>query len=711
MLQRNRARIPLIRQVDPGECGLACLAMLAGAYGVNVRLRDLRREFGVPVAGTTVKTLVNISAELGFAARPLQAKLNQLNKVRVPCILHWDFNHYVIFLGGKRGRYTIIDPAIGKRTISKDELSCSFTGIAIEIEQVRKVSPRVGTSRLGFFQYWLSGSGISGRAAMVFLLYLGAKALVALTPLFLQLAVDWHLSEPSSDADKNLSVLDLAMIFGLAALLQGYVTWRRWAHTSEFGSHLNLESGNLIFRSVLGRDLRFFENRSSGDIMSRFQSAEALNRILSSSLVEALFDGLISMLLLITIFLYSPMIASLVIISGIGYCLLCQSLVARRKAATCERIAAESLQQSLLIETVESAQTLVLAGAQNQYSSRWANESVNRYNKELNCHALEATQRGAFSLIFGIDAVVCTFVAVLSAISQDISVGMVFAVLSYRAIFVPAFGKLVDQLFSLSAERHHLDRIEELVSPENLDPERKFNCPSSAANVPTLNTAESSHAEGQDAVVLRGVSFQYSHFEPSIISDCTFQLPRNKMSAIVGPSGSGKSTLLKLIMGVVSPTAGVINVFGRDQASIDLAELRKHFGAVMQDDRLLSGTVEQNITLFDPEIDRASIERCAKAAEIHDYITSIPMGYDAEVGQRGATLSGGQRQRLMIARALCMEPEILVLDEGTCHLDIETEAKVLSNLRKLLDRMTVVYVSHRAEAIEAADHVIQLSSS
>lgn len=681
-------RVPVVLQTEAAECGLACLAMVASAHGHRTDLATLRQRFSVSSKGVTLKELVRMAEALRLQPRALRAELDDLGQLRTPCILHWDLNHFVVLVSVKRGVATIHDPGRGLRRLKRDELSRHFTGIALELQPAPGFAPQVERQRITLSQLLGPVTGFKRSLAQVFVLAFALELFTLLSPFFMQWVVDGVILT----ADRDL-LLTLAVGFGLLVLIQvATAAARSWA-VLVLSSTLNLQWLVNVFAHLLRLPVAWFEKRHPGDIWSRFGSVQQIQKTLTSSFIEAVLDGLMVLLALGVMLLYSVPLTLLALAAVTGYALLRWAFFKPQREATEEALVFEGRQASHFLESLRGVQAIKLFNAQGDRGSRFASLVVDTMNADIASRKLELLFSVLHRLLFGLERVAVIGLGALFVLDGKLSVGMLFAFFAYREQFALRVSALIDKTVALKMLRLQGERLADIVltAPEG---EGERDAPAAAPEA------------GAPAIELRDVSFRYADGEPEVLRGVSLRIEPGESVAIVGPSGGGKTTLLKLMLGIHAPTHGELRVGGQPLSRVGLRAWRDRVGVVMQDEPLFSGSIAENIAFFDPAPDRAWVEQCARVAAVHDEIEAMPMGYHTLIGEMGAALSGGQKQRILLARALYKRPQILLLDEATSSLDVERERQVNQAVRQLA--LTRVIVAHRPETIASAGRVIAL---
>lgn len=671
-------------QSEAAECGLACLAMVAKHHGNEVGLRELRRRYPLSLKGTDLSRLIAIANRLGFQGRSLRLEMEDLPKLKTPCILHWDMNHFVVLSKVGKKRLTVLDPAFGKRELTYRELSEHFTGVALELSVTTEFKPRKASPSVSVGQLTGHVSGAWRALCSILALSVALQTFVVLAPFFIQ----WVVDQVLVSADRSLLAV-LGLAFGFLLLLQISIGLLRGWAVVFLSTRLGLQWMGNVFSHLIKLPLEFFEKRHLGDVVSRMGSVQTIQRTLTNSFVEALIDGLMASVTFGMMLLYSWKLA---VVTLLAVCLyLGLRLIAFHpvRARTEQQLVAAAKQQSHLLETIRGMQSVKVGGAESGRRSTYLNLMNETINREVGLAKLSLGFNSASQLIFGVERIVVIWIGALLAMQNVFSVGMLVAYLAYKDQFAGRIGGLIDKWIEFRMLRLHGERLADIVlaDAETLDD-----------NEPEQVLPSSSRLE------VTGLSFRYSEGERWVLKDCNFVVGEGEAVAIVGASGCGKTTLVKLMLGLLRPTEGVVMIDGKDIHKLGSHHYRKMVGAVMQDDQLFAGSISENIAFDEEDYEQERIENAARLAAVHEEIAAMPMGYHSLIGDMGTTLSGGQKQRVILARALCRNPRILFLDEATSHLDVERERLVNEAVRQL--KLTKVIVAHRPETIASAERVL-----
>ena len=682
----RRQTLPVILQTEAAECGLACLCMVATYFGHRLDLAGLRARFSVSLKGATLKGMIKMAQGLSLQTRPLKLDMAELPQLKLPCVLHWDMNHFVVLKAVSKTHALIHDPANGMRRMPLADFSKHFTGVALELQPTNEFVRKDETQNFPLLS--LMGRVIGLRRSLVQLLFLGLvlQLCMLITPFYMQ----WVIDEALLAADRDLLTI-LGFGFLLLVVLQTAIgAVRGWIATA-LATNLNFQWFGNAFTHMMKLPLTYFEKRHTGDIVSRFTSIETIQRSLTTQFVEGIIDGVLVLGTLAMMFSYSPKLAGIACITVLLYVMLRLAIFSALRDATAEQIVHAAKQQTHFLESVRGIQSIRLFGRSDERRASWMNVLVEQFNADLRIAKLGITYQSANTFLFSGERVLVIWLAATLVLENTLSVGMLFAFISYKDQFSSRMTSLVDKLFELKMLRLHGNRLADIImtAPEPAWPDFEID---PATAIPSIE--------------FRNVSFRYGDGEPFILKNLDLLIPAGECIALTGPSGCGKTTLIKLLLGLLQPVEGELLINGVKLSQLGNANFRNLIGTVMQDDGLFAGSIADNISFFSPTTDMERVQGCAQMAAIHPEIAAMPMGYNTLIGDIGSGLSGGQKQRLLLARALYKQPKILVLDEATSHLNVWNEQAVNAAI-KTLD-LTRIVVAHRPETIAMAERVIML---
>ncbi len=680
-------RVPLVLQSEAPECGIACLAMVASFHGHRTDLSAMRLRLSPSLKGVTLKHIAQIAETMAMTARGVQVPLESLGKLRLPAILHWDMNHFVVLTRVDGRRITVHDPGRGKRVLTLDEASRHFTGVAMEFTPTAEFQRKDEREKVRSWQLLGVASGLKGTIAQILILSFALEVFALAMPLFLQLTVDRVLVGRDRDL---LTVLGIG--FCVLVLIQVAVSAvRAWVGVY-LSTNINLKLLSNLFNHMLRLPLAWFEKRNIGDIVSKFRSVDAIQRTLSTTFVESVVDGIMVALTLVVMAYYSVMLTSVVLGAALLYGALRWMFYYPQRYSTDEQLAHEARSGTHFIETLRGMMAIKLNLREAERRSAYQNLVVDQTNAGVRVQNVGILQRSSNALIFGLESVVVIWLAALLVMEGKFSVGMLYAFIGFKMLFLTRVINLIEKWNDFRMLDLHAERIADiaLADPEGSKPA----LPGENTQGPlTIEAKNLGFAYGPEGYVFRGVNLTVAPGETV---------------AIVGPSGCGKTTLVKVLLGLLPATEGEVRVNGRNLADWDTAQYRARVGAVMQDDQLFVGTIEDNISFFDTEHDPAKVREAAKAAMIDEEIMAMPMQYNTIVGSLGMALSGGQKQRVLLARALYRIPTVLFLDEAFDQVDLDLERVISSALSK--HKMSQIFVSHRPDSAGRASKIFEFPS-
>ncbi|TVS11141.1 MAG: peptidase domain-containing ABC transporter [Gammaproteobacteria bacterium] len=682
----RRRRLPVVLQAEASECGLACLAMVAAHHGQRRSLAELRASLSISLKGMTLRDLIDAADSLGLAARALRCELDELQRLKAPAILHWNMNHFVVLARADAREAVIHDPAHGRRRVPLSRISGAFTGVALELTPTPAFAPGKGQPPPRLREFWSRIRGLAASLWQLFALSLLLQVFALVAPLVNQLVVDEAIGR------QDVRLLETIILgFAVLAVVQTAIGLLRTYIGMYLGNLMTFQMRANLFHHLLRLPLGFFEKRHIGDVITRFESLGPVQELLTTGVMRAALDGLLAIGTLAFMLFYAPALAGVVIAFLVLQFLVRLASFPYVRELTELGIQTSADTKSHFLESIRAVRAIKLFGREDSRHAAWQNLFADQLNAGIRLTRFGAWAGAGRGMLGTLETLLVLYLGALAVMDGRMTLGMLFAFQAYRASFTAAAGGLVGVFFEWRLAGLHLQRLADIVQ---------------TAQEPALAGGGASRAPLTGRVALRGLRFRYGDNEPWIIDGLSLEVAPGERVAIVGPSGAGKSTLIKLITGLHDPAEGTIVYDGRPLSFWGLRAVRARLGVVMQDDRLLSGSLVDNIAFFDPDVDMARVERCAQAAHIHDEITAMPMGYRTLVGDMGSTLSAGQLQRVLLARALYSEPALLVLDEGTANLDAANERRIVAALCAL--PITQIIIAHRPQAIAAATRVVAL---
>lgn len=670
--------------VQAAESGMAALAMVANFYGMNVDVPRLRVRFPPsPRGASSVAEMVRMSDNIGLACRVLEIPVDKLAQLRLPAILQWDTEHFVVLKTIKSRMAEIYDPRGGSAWFKLEALNDHFTGISLEAWPSREFVLLERRPRLKLQQLWSRVDGLVTALTQTFLLSLVLEAFVLASPYYMQLALDNVL--PSLDYD--LLTL-LAIGFAVFTLVNAAASLLRSFVLLSSGASLGLGIAINIARRLFRLPVAWFERRQIGDVLSRFQSIAPIRSALTDGSVASVLDGAFAALIFVVMLFYSGQLTILVTASVMLYVLVrLISFNAQRRAQE-KIIVASGREQSILIESLRGIVTLRLFNREAARVAQWQSKNVDTANAAIGLSRITIWQTTASGVIFGLENIASVWISIRLVMSGGFSIGMVFAFVAFKSQFIRRISSLIENGILFRMLGLHLERLSDIaLADEDL----------------SFKTADRPRLAYSGRIELKDVYFQYSEDRPMVLRGLNFAVSAGEHVAITGPSGCGKSTVLKILLGLEEPNSGSVLIDELPLARFGHKNFHEQASAVLQDDSLFAGTLSENIALFDEHIDRDRMISASQAAAIHHEIIEMPLGYETLVGEMGTALSGGQRQRVLLARSLYRCPRLLVMDEGTSQLDVDREREINAMISKM--GITRIIIAHRQETIRSAEKI------
>ncbi len=682
---KKRSKLPVILQTEVAECGLTCLSMIAGYHGYDTDLHSLRRRFPVSLKGATLAHIIQVAERLELSARALRVELDALESLQLPAVLHWDLNHFVVLKEVSGSKVVIHDPGRGRQVLALDELSKHFTGVAVEFTPTTSFKVEKAVEQVRLLDFLRATGGIKKAFIQLLVLSVLLQVFAIASPFYMQLVVDQALTTFDPDL---LTVLAIGFLL-LAIIKVATNSFRSWVIVY-LGNTLSFQMGGNLFRHLIHLPLDFFEKRHIGDLIARFGSMDAIQKMLTTGMVSAMVDGVMAVTTFIMMWLYAPKLALLVLAVVLVYTGIRLLMFRTMRELTEEGIVARAKEQSNFMESLRAIQSIKMYGKESDRQSLWKNCYADVANTRIRLGKFSVVYTSINELLFGAESVLVVYLGASMVLDGGFSIGMLYAFIAYKTQFSQKTSALIEQLIEFKMLGLHLSRLSDIALMEKED----------------LGETGALGHDFKGELVLNNIQFRYSDTDPYLFQDLNVHIKPGEAVAIIGPSGCGKSTLMKVMMGLLPADGGDICYDGSKLSELGLQSLRSSIGAVMQDDQLLSGSIADNIAFFEASPEQERIEACAKLASVHQDIAQMPMNYLSLIGDMGTTLSGGQKQRILLARALYRQPKLLFMDEATSHLDVQTE-RVVNEAIKALD-VTRVIIAHRPETIRTADRILLL---
>ncbi|HHZ6586686.1 TPA: colicin V export peptidase/ABC transporter CvaB [Escherichia coli] len=683
---RWQRRVPVIHQTETAECGLACLAMICGHFGKNIDLIYLRRKFNLSARGATLAGINGIAEQLGMATRALSLELDELRVLKTPCILHWDFSHFVVLVSVKRNRYVLHDPARGIRYISREEMSRYFTGVALEVWPGSEFQSETLQTRISLRSLINSIYGIKRTLAKIFCLSVVIEAINLLMPVGTQLVMDHAIPA----GDRGLLTLISAALMFFILLKAATSTLRAWS-SLVMSTLINVQWQSGLFDHLLRLPLAFFERRKLGDIQSRFDSLDTLRATFTTSVIGFIMDSIMVVGVCVMMLLYGGYLTWIVLCFTTIYIFIRLVTYGNYRQISEECLVREARAASYFMETLYGIATVKIQGMVGTRGAHWLNMKIDAINSGIKLTRMDLLFGGINTFVTACDQIVILWLGAGLVIDNQMTIGMFVAFSSFRGQFSERVASLTSFLLQLRIMSLHNERIADIALHEKEEKKPEIEIVADMGPI-SLET--------------NGLSYRYDSQSAPIFSALSLSVAPGESVAITGASGAGKTTLMKVLCGLFEPDSGRVLINGIDIRQIGINNYHRMIACVMQDDRLFSGSIRENICGFAEEMDEEWMVECARASHIHDVIMNMPMGYETLIGELGEGLSGGQKQRIFIARALYRKPGILFMDEATSALDSESEHFVNVAIKNM--NITRVIIAHRETTLRTVDRVISI---
>lgn len=671
-------KVTPIQQMEAAECGVACLAMILEYHGCSIPLEELRDVCGTSRDGNTARQLVEAGQSLGLDGFGSKLTIDDLEKATRPLILHWSLSHFVVLERFRGNRAILLDPASGRVQVDRAELDRRFSGVAIDFSPTRQLQRRKRRSA-GLLRYFKYLRGAKSMLAFVVIAAASAQLLGVSGPAIQQVLID----EVIRPVREGWLIPTLALLIGvsLASLVL------RWLYRSSIARLQTALSSSLteqMGRHLLRLPLEFIEGRSRGDLLQRVQAHAGLGHLLTQTALAAfhLTLGVALAALMLGYDVKLALIALSVDISRIGLIRFLRREVRERSAG---ELAARGQEVSLVVQAASSGEAIRAFGLQQRLQDWYRARLIERLRWTRLSSRLHSATSSWLSLFDSVAESAVVWFGGMRVIDSEMTIGVFAGFLSIRALLSEPLSALVGLTEAWVDFRSVLGRTDEVLDK--------------APEVFGARNAQSAPAR----LELRNVGFRYGSGSPWVVRGVSLLIEPGESVALVGPSGHGKSTILRLLCGVLSPTEGEVLLGGAPLRDCSAESLVRKMGVVVGPPVVLGGTVEETLRIRAPEASDASLRKAAQLACFEEVLRRLPGGYAGVLQPQGTNISGGERQRLGLAQALLEGPDLLLLDEATCHLDEETEARIIQNICQT--GTTVVSVAHRPAIVSAADRV------
>jgi len=695
--KNRRIKTPTLLQMEALECGAACLGIVLHHFGRFAPLEELRVQCGVSRDGSKASNILKAARSYHLQCKGYRVDPERLRELPLPAILHWEFNHFVVLEGIKGERVYLNDPATGPRQVSLQELDKSFTGVALACQPGPDFQP--GGKRSQALS-WLFSQSLK-RSQAIWLLVLTGLTLVVpglLVPLFGQFFVDEILVRGQREWIKPL-------LFGMAltAILRGVLSWTRGQVLVTQRLQLAATMSARFMHHLLRLPYGFFNQRFAGELGTRVQLNDSIAGLLTGELAAAAVSAFTAVFFVFLMLVYDPLLTAVGVSFALGNVLLLRWVNRRRTDLNRRMLQEAGVLTGEAMGGLQLIETLKATASEADFLSRFCSKLALLKQSQQNLAIWSFPSTAGAHLLHAASTALVLGVGALRVMDGEMTMGMLVAFQSLMASFLGPFERFVALGASMQTIQADVERVRDVIACET-DP--VFGRQTQAPATHSQPDAPSNLSDAQVSGDLRfeNVTFGYSPLAEPLVRGFSLHLPPGGRIALVGASGSGKSTVARLACGLLLPWQGAVLLHGVPLAEYHRTGLAGAMTLVDQDIVLFAGTVRDNLTMWRKDMDEELLFAAAKDAMIHEHILSLPGGYDAPVQEGGANFSGGQRQRLEIARALAMNPAVIVLDEATSALDAENEKQVVENINRR--GVSCLIVAHRLSTIRDCDAII-----
>ena len=689
-VQGKVARVPVVIQLEALECGAACLTMILAYYGKWIPLEQVRSDCGVSRDGSNARSILLAARSYGLEADAYKAEPEDLKKYAAfPCIIHWEFNHFVVLDGFRNGKVYLNDPARGKVVLSEEAFDEGFTGVFLMFEPGESFVPSGSRkSTLEFAKKRLTGA----KRLIVFMMLLSVIAAVfgLINPAMSRVFIDRLLTGQNPEW-----VMPFLIILSVLTVIQLAVSWIQAVYSLRIQGKLAVV-GNMTFMwKLLRLPMDFFSQRMNGDLLQRQNTNATIAGSLVNTFAPLLLNTCMMVIYLVVMLQQSPLLTLVGLISLVFN--LFNSIALSGKRVNITRVQQRDMGRlsSMTMTGMQMIETIKASGSESGFFRNWAGLQAAVNKGQITYDRLNATYGLVPVILAEASNTVIMTLGVFLTIRGQFTVGMIMAVQSFLASFMNPASSLISAGQTIQEMRTDMERIEDVMA-----------YPDAPAVREEALQEEQDYSKLSGEIEIRNISFGYAKLRPPLIRDFSMHIRPGSKVAFVGASGCGKSTLAKLISGLYEPWSGEILFDGRSIREIDRSVFTSSLAVVDQDITLFEDTIAQNIRLWDDTIEDFEVILAARDAQIHDDIMQRDGGYEGRLTENGSDLSGGQRQRLELARVLAQDPTIIVLDEATSALDAQTEYKVINAITER--GITCIVVAHRLSTIRDCDEIIVL---
>ena len=687
---KGRSKVPVVMQMEALECGAACLAMVMAYYGKWVPLEQVRRDCGVSRDGSNAKNVLMAARNYGFDAQGYRCEVDALKtEMPKPCIIHWNFNHFVV-LDGFKGNYAFInDPARGEVRVSPEEFDRSFTGICLQITPGENFVPGgKPKSTLEFARKRLQGTG----AAVLFVLLTSVISSLfgIINPVFSLFFMDRLLTGENREL-----LIPFITIMAVVAAAQVVISWVHSVYSLKINGKMAIVGNSTFMWKILRMPMEFFSQRMAGDILLRQGTNASIAAVLVNTFTPLLLNAGMMVFYLVVMLRYSAILTAVGLVTIVLNLLVSRLISAKRVNIMRVQMRDSGKLASATVSGIQMVETIKSSGAENGYFQKWAGYQASVNTQKVKYTKLNQFLGGIPELLSDIATAVVMILGVWLCMQGKFSLGSIMTFQGFLSSFMAPATTLISAGQTLQEMRTDIERVEDVMQ-----------YPDDVYFSDVLATEDADYSKLSGAVELRNVTFGYSRLGEPLIRDFSMKMKPGARVAFVGSSGCGKSTLAKLISGLYQPWSGEILFDGKTISEIDRSTFTGSLAVVDQEIVLFEDTIANNIKMWDDTIEDFEMILAARDAQIYDDIMERDGGFYGKLTEGGKDLSGGQRQRLEIARVLAQDPSIIIMDEATSALDAKTEYELVKAVK---DRgITCIVIAHRLSTIRDCDEIIVL---
>lgn len=682
------------------QCGVSCLAMICRHYGKDYSLEYLDNFCHANIAGISMLGIADGAKSIGFETMTALASTDELREITLPCILHWNQNHFVVLydISGDGKRYKIADPGKGLISYTRKEIENHWISSVTDGEPsgtVMQLTPTKDfyshicdkTAEKRSFRFLF---GYLKQYRKYFTQIILGLAIGCVLQLIMPFLTQWIVD--IGIRHKDISFIWLVLLGELMIVIGRTATdfIRRWL-LLHISMRINISLVSDFFIKLLKLPMSFFDTKLMGDLLQRIGDHTRVQNFLTGQVLSIIFTFLNFVIFGIVLFIYNPFIFGIFALGSICYGLWITSFLKKRKVLDYELFEQQAMNQNRTYQLITSMQEIKLQDCERRRRWEWEDSQAELFNVQMKVLKLQQTQEAGSIFINEIKNIVITVLAATAVINEQMTLGAMLAVQYIIGQLNSPVEQFMSFIYSLQDVKISLERINEIHEGKNEET--------------TENQSKSFASE--KSIDIDNIDFKYDpHALKKTLEGVSFNIPKGKVTAIVGASGSGKTTLIKLMLGYYKVLSGKISIAGRDINEYNLKWWRRHCGVVMQDGVIFSESIARNIAIDDGEIDVERLEEAAKIANIHNYIIGLPLKYNTIIGRDGVGLSQGQKQRILIARAVYRHPDFIFFDEATNALDAKNEREIVENLDEFFTGRTVIVVAHRLSTVKNADQII-----